>query len=355
MRSRPSKELSDLRHLLLLPSGDAERASTRYRVLAHIPAFHEAGFSTEIRFPLTLSRSSSTYYLWRTLDLTRDLRRSKDVDLLFIQRKLYPAPLAPWLSRSGRPPMVFDMDDALDLPPPRKTLSARGRNRYRRNFLATVTAADLVLCGNRNLADRLPHDRFEILPTAIDTNRFTPGAVGPATGPILGWVGHTDNIGYLESLSEPLLEVARRHPGLRLVVVAERPPSLPGINVEFRRWNLDQEINCFRGIRIGLMPLDDSPWTQAKCAFKAIQYMALGIPTVASPVGMNREVIQDGTNGFLPGDSRAWVEVLDSLLSQPAMATRIGAKGRITVERSYSLTVVSRRLVEILSRVASRG
>jgi glycosyltransferase involved in cell wall biosynthesis len=118
---------------------------------------------------------------------------------------------------------------------------------------------------------------------------------------------------------------------------------------------LAQEVSCFDGIAVGLMPLDDDPWARGKCAFKAIQYMALGIPAVASPVGANREVIRDGETGFLPADEREWVETLDRLLADPALARRIGAAGRREIEARYSLDVISTRLVAILrSLVATR-
>ncbi len=213
-----------------------------------------------------------------------------------------------------------------------------------------MNAFDLVLCGNTELADRLPHGRYELLPTPIDTEIFAPSRVDRDPD-VLGWVGHSDNLGYLESLHEPLMELRRRHPRLRLIVVADRPPSLPGVDVEFRRWSLDSELSCFDGMGIGLMPLDDSPWARGKCAFKAIQYMALGIPTVASPVGMNAEVIRHGESGFLASGEREWVDQLDRLLSDPGLAGRVGAAGRRRVEERYSLTVVSRRLVEILDQL----
>jgi len=101
------------------------------------------------------------------------------------------------------------------------------------------------------------------------------------------------------------------------------------------------------------MPLEDTPWARGKCAFKAIQFLSLAIPTVASPVGMNGDVVRDGETGYLAGDARQWVEGVDRLLSDPALARRLGDAGRRLVERDYSLEVVSRHLVEILEKVVS--
>jgi glycosyltransferase involved in cell wall biosynthesis len=341
--------------VLMLAVGDERAASTRHRVLAHRPALEAAGLAVEIRHPLRGRSALVPRRLCRAADLARDLLGPHRADLLFVQRKTYPPALAPALARFPGP-RVFDMDDAIDLPPPARHGGPRAARRYRRNFEATVERMNLVLCGNRELAARLPHDRFELLPTAIDTRRFRPAEREPASGPVLGWVGHSDNLPYLERLAGVLRELARRRPGTRLVVVADRPPRLPGIEVEFRRWRLEEEVSCFGGIAIGLMPLADDPWTRGKCAFKAIQYMALGIPTVASPVGMNREVIRDGETGFLPADEPAWVAALERLLAEPALAARIGAAGRRTIEERYALDVVSRRLITILrERLAVRA
>ena len=140
-----------------------------------------------------------------------------------------------------------------------------------------------------------------------------------------------------------------------MIVVADRPIEIPGVAVEFRKWRLEDEVSCFGGFAVGLMPLEDTPWARAKCAFKAIQYMALGIPVVASPVGMNRELIRDGVNGFLPADAAAWLATLDALLTDASLARRIGALGRATVERDYALSVVGSKVVGLVADALSRS
>jgi len=340
--------------LLMLPISDSRGASTRYRVLQHVEHLEAAGFATRVRYPLGLGRGGAGRVVCRVADMLRDVYATGDASLLFVQRKTYVPGLAGRLRRQGRP-VVFDMDDALDLPPPSATASPANVRRYRANFEATVRVADRVLCGNRFLASRLPHERYEILPTPIDTERFAPGAVAPGNGRTAGWVGYSDNLPYLEALAEPLREIARRHPGFRVVVVADRPAVLPGVPTEFRRWRLEDEVRCFGGIDVGLMPLEDSPWARGKCAFKAIQYMALGIPAIASPVGMNVEVIRDGENGLLAAAPGSWVEALDGVLRDRERGASLGAAGRRTIERDYALSVVSKRLVEILGGLLERS
>jgi glycosyltransferase involved in cell wall biosynthesis len=336
-----------VKRLLALTVGDERTASVRYRVSAHVPALEAAGFKVRVRFPVSAGGE-----LGRLADLVRDSVRPASEDVLFVHRKTYPPPFSKYLAKRDRA-FVFDMDDALDLPPPSRALDAASRDRYLKNFQATIRDADLVLCGNAELASKVPHGRTAIVPTPIDTIRFSPGAVTRAAGPTLGWVGHSDNLPYLAALAGPLRELARRHPALKLVVVADKPLTIPGITVEFRRWRLEDEVTCFNDLAAGLMPLDDTPWARAKCAFKAIQYMALGIPTVASPVGMNREVIRDGVNGFLPADDAGWVAALDALLVDANLSRRIATEGRATVLRDYALSVVSPKLIGLLEEVAT--
>jgi len=333
------------RRLVIRAVGDERVASTRYRVLAHRDALEEAGFSTEVKLQ-TAPRWEPGRLSLRLAELVADTWGRMPADILFVHRRTYPPFFARRQRRPGVP-LVFDFDDALYLPPPSAPQDERTRARFRRNFLATVAAADLVLCGNRELVSQVPNGRTAILPTPVDCALFRPDAVKPTADPVVGWVGHADNLAFLEALADPLREVARRHPGFRLVVVADRPPKIDGLKVEFRPWKLEDEVRCFDGIRVGLMPLDDTPWARAKCAFKALQYMALGIPPVVSPVGMNREVVVDGNNGFVAEHPEEWVRSIDTLLSDNAMARRLAEAARKTVESEYSLTVISRKLVAL--------
>src|SRR4029078_9796379 len=123
-------------------------------------------------------------------------------------RKTFPPFFAARL-RATDAPIVFDVDDAIDLPPPGSAASPSEMRRHAANFRATAAASDVVICGNREIASRLPHGRYEILPTPIDTPRFPPVVLPPASLPALGWVGHSDNFGYLESIAEPLRDVIR--------------------------------------------------------------------------------------------------------------------------------------------------
>lgn len=339
-------------HVTARVVGDRRVASTRHRVLAHLGALREAGFDVEVEYQVEAPKRWLRIP-YRLRELWLDTRPPSDSDLVFVHRRTYPPFFSRRLSRVGVP-VVFDLDDALYLPPPSADQGAATRRRYRRNFEATAAAADLVVCGNEEVTAHVPHGRTAVIPTAVDCRVFRPGAAAPAAGPVVGWVGHSDNLPYLEALASPLRELASRLPGLRLVVVADRAPSIDGVDIEFRKWSLDREVACFDGIGVGVMPLADSPWARAKCAFKLLQYMALGIPAVASPVGVNRDLVQDGQNGFLALDDDEWFERLQGLLVDSELRQRIAGAGRRTVETQYSLDVISPRLVNLLVEVTAR-
>jgi hypothetical protein len=339
--------------LLVLTVGDERAASTRYRALAHLPRLAAAGFRPRVCTPLTPGWRGLARRAWRLADLLRDLSLARRFDLVWIQRKMYPPVLARRLGRPGSR-VVLDLDDAVDLPPPDRACGGRVRRRYRRNFEATAGRADLVVCGNAELAARLPHARFEIVPTPIDTLRFDPRRLRPADRAVLGWVGHSSNFPYLAALAGPLREVQRRHPRLVVRVVADREPRLSGLPIEFRPWSLEREVECFEGLRVGLMPLPDTPWARAKCSFKAIQYMALGIPAVVSPVGMNLDLVRHGENGWLAATDAEWVEGLDRLLGDAALRARLAQAGRRTIVERFSLEVVGARLAEVLLTLSAQ-
>lgn len=332
--------------------GDEKTASTRYRVLAHRDALEAAGFATDVQLQRDPRWNLGRLPL-RLAQLVADTWGPLSADLLFIHRRTYPPLFARRLRRPDVP-LVFDFDDALYLPPPSAPQDSRTKSRYLRNFEATATAARLVLCGNSELARNVPHERVAILPTPLDCRRFSPPKIDSPAEPVVGWVGHSDNLPFLEALAGPLREVARRHPRLRVVVVADRPPVLDGVRVEFRRWTLKNEVSCFSDMAVGLMPLEDTPWTRAKCAFKLLQYMALGIPAIGSPVGMNCDVVESESNGLLASTPDDWVRAIDRVLGDAHLRRRLAEAGRRTVEGRFSLDVVSPQLVRLLDDVIGR-
>jgi glycosyltransferase involved in cell wall biosynthesis len=342
-----------MRRLRILAVGDERVASTRYRVLSHVELLKTAGFDVDVRLEGDQLTSALARWYGHLRSLLFDTPGRSSDEIFLLHRRTYPPPFHRLL-KHRKSPFVFDMDDALDLPPPSREQTRALVRRYRRNFVATTSLADLVICGNSFLTSRVPHDRTTIIPTSVDCKRFTPDAIRRDEDSVIGWVGHSDNLVYLEALCGVFREITTRHPRTRLLVVADRPPHLPGVRTEFRKWRLEDEVSCFDSMNIGLMPLEDTPWSRAKCSFKLLQYMALGIPAVASPVGMNSEVVAHGHNGFLAQNPDDWFFYLDRLLSDAALSRRLAEEGRRVVLARYSSDVVGPLLVDALTSLSNR-
>ena len=122
-----------------------------------------------------------------------------------------------------------------------------------------------------------------------------------------------------------------------------------------RRWTLERELEDLHGFDIGIMPMPDTEWTRGKCGFKALLYMACGVPPVCSPVGMTTDIVQDGQNGLLATTTEEWIEKLSLLVENPELRRRMGEAGRATVEDRYSLTTHAPRFLETLQRTAELG
>ena len=125
-------------------------------------------------------------------------------------------------------------------------------------------------------------------------------------------------------------------------------PCSPGVTC--RNWSLSSEISDLQGFDIGIMPIWDDDWTRGKCAFKIVQYMSVGASVVASPVGLNKEIVRDGVNGFLADDEKEWLEKLCLLIDNPAIRQRFALEGRVTIEREYSLKAMAPKFISILEK-----
>lgn len=273
----------------------------------------------------------------------RQVLAGRHADAVLFQRELISTiPSFEWLA--GRP-RILDLDDATWL---------HQRFRAVDRLLASV---DLAICGNDYLAEHASAfcDRVEVLPTGLDTDYWSPGVnARPAGAPVLAWSGSSSGLVYLESIEPALREVLAREPAARLRVVSDRPPRLPGLDparVDFVPWSPATEVDALRDATVGLMPLTADPWARGKCGFKLLSYMAVGLPAVASPVGPNTAMVQRSSGGFTARLPDEWVDALVTLLADEALRARMGAAGRMFVERHYSVRVLAPRLAGLLHGV----
>ena len=220
-----------------------------------------------------------------------------------------------------------------------------------------------VIVGNKHLARYASQHavRVEVVPTVVDTDRFDerrhPGGrlESSAPGPVtIAWIGLAYNFAYLNQLI-PALKHLQRVEGVRFRVISSRAPVLPGVEVEFREWSIESEVIALQSSHIGVMPLPDNEWARGKCGLKVLQYMAIGIPAVASPVGCNEDIIRHGHNGFLAHSEEEWIIILSQLCRDSELRARIGRAGRKTVQERFSLHVWGPRLVDHYRQLGTDG
>jgi hypothetical protein len=293
--------------------------ASRYRVYQFLPALKAAGVEYEVS-PSVRSDEYSAYFggkwtkarfLPRILSRRgRDVKRMKDFDAVFIQKEFFPIDALRW-KFSGR--IIYDIDDAVFGP-------ATDR---------IAAASELVLAGNKFLASRFP--KAVVMPTVVDTDRFKPK---PSSGSavVAGWIGSRTTMKYLEELWE-----------IPMKVISSK---VPGFACEFEPWSLGREVEQVQSFDIGLAPLTDTEWERGKCGLKTLQYMACGIPVVASPVGVQKDFVERSGGGILAATLNQWKESVRWLAERPEERRAMGEKGRQFVEANYSLRVWAPQWVE---------
>ena len=288
-----------------------------------------------------------------------DLRSVRDFDAVYVFREaalLGPAYFERSINRSGVP-MIFDFDDAVFVS---YKSPSNGYLSYLKFPGKTATICRLsahIMAGNPYLADYArqfnPHN-VTVIPTTIDTDKYHFPENKPANDvPVIGWSGSHSTVQHLDTLRETLQDLARAR-RFRLRVIGTANYEIEGVDVEAMAWRSETETSDLQPIDIGVMPLPDDQWSKGKCGLKALQYMALGIPTMCSPVGVNSDIIQDGENGFLAGAKDEWIEKLKRLLDSAELRRKLGAAGRRTVEEKYSARVQAPRVFQILTSVVQK-
>jgi len=340
----PKSETPEAPHMLVFAfTGGATISSRRFRVEQYIPKLHAIGIDVHeniARFGSWPPKSRLRRPLWflRTvLNRVGPIAESRRYDLTLLQRELVSTKvtLEPWAGR----PLVLDVDDAVWL------TSARAR----RSFEALVRMSDGVICGNDYIASNVRqwNDNVLVLPTAVNTDRFRPNRKTSGRHLIIGWSGLHAGAKYLLSIESALYRVLRDYPDAILRVVSDAPPEFSLLSTEmyeYIKWSPDNEVRTMQEMDIGLMPVDDSPWSLGKCSYKMLLYMACGIPVVVSPIGMNAEVLARGEVGLGPRSESEWVDALSWLLRDGEARAAMGRVGRQVVERHYSLENLVPRL-----------
>jgi len=352
-------------NILILPKHGDISASTRHRYLQFIPYLEDAGYK------VTVSPLFDNNYLRMKHQGTGDLRnylqaiwyrlkllttiRSYDLVLLYKEAFPYVPAVYEYLLASLGVRYLVDFDDAVHEqythhknPVVRFLLSGKIRNVIR-------NAAGVIVC-NRCLegyASRY-HSRVNLVPTVVDESRFVPRKQQkPSTG-IIGWIGSPSTARYLLEIQSPLKRV-QELTGCRIVIIGSGKVRLNSIKAEYIAWDIKTEIDWIQSFSVGIMPLTDDPWSRGKCGFKLIQYLACGVPVVASPVGVNEEIVETGVSGYLATSEDEWEAAMIKLLTDDTVRESMSRAGRKKVETCYSLEGAAKSLLQAIGRLENES
>ena len=333
--------------LYLTQSGDT-LPSVRFRVLPMIAKARAAGLAaSHVRVPKTLA--GRLFFYWF-------LPKSR---VTVVQKRLL-SPRELSLVRRRTHLLAFDFDDALWTSHPNVPPSAERDARQARDLVRLETvcrSVDLVVAGNATLAAKVRPwaRRVEVLPTPLDTGIYVPDPGERSVenekitgGPkiIVGWMGTSCNLYFLPEVLESLRPLTDR---VMPVVVSDGKCTLvQELGGICEAWTPDNELPWLQRMDVGLMPLTDDDYTRGKCGFKLLQYMACGAVPVASPVGMNTDIIRDGENGLLADSPEAFAQAVHRLADNPALREVLAAEARRTVVARYSLDAAWESLRGIL-------
>jgi len=344
-------------------------ASSRMRFLQCLPWLQQADVEITVQPLLSdevlLKRyQRGTYGLWSLLRAYaarfRALLQRHHFDVVWIEKEaLQWSPLWLELALLRGTPFVLDYDDAVFHHYDHHS-NPWVRRLYGQRLDGLMANAALVVGGNNYLADRARDAgaRYvEVLPTVIDLDRYPRKSkvltadIAVNHQPRIVWIGSPSTVRYVQLLREPLQALAKRQ-SFVLRVIGGGTLDLPGVQIEVMSWSEGTEVENISNCDVGVMPLLDSCWERGKCGYKLIQYMACGLPVVASNVGVNPEIVLQGVNGFIANTTEDWVAALGKLLEDKSLSAQMGLAGRLRVEHSYCIQKTGTKMAELLRTVA---
>ena len=314
-----------------------DNASARYRVLQYIPYLNSHGFTHELyAIPAGYSKRLLLF------------RKLRDYDLVLLQRKLLDLVSWKFLRKNARR-LIYDFDDAVMFRDSNRK-NHQSLQRQKR-FDRTVKGSDIVIAGNSYLRDFAIRKNLKtvVMPTSVDMERYKEKPPTSSQEVVIGWIGSHSTLPYLERMKNILDDIALRYNTARLKIVADTFFECEKMPVTKKQWSYEEEIADLHTFDIGLMPLTDDPWARGKCGFKLLQYMAVGIPVVCSPVGVNLEIVSDGIEGFHARSDEDWVEKTGRLIRDAALRTQMGKRGREKVKSLYCAELTRAKLLALLT------
>jgi glycosyltransferase involved in cell wall biosynthesis len=336
-----------VKKVLFVIFGGANKPSCRYRVFQFLDHIHESPARFQYKTISTPQKSATRHYprflrgVMHAIELVKFYLLIlyyciRWADKAFIQKTVLPKIVMELVIKS-KTPFIYDFDDAIYVP--FSTTKSSKKSRIKNNALAFLLKnAETVIAGNQVLQEYALRFRSEceVIPTVIDLQKYSVQKDYHSFNYSIGWIGTSQNLVFLNQIAQPLRVLRQEFPQLKLLVICDKPYELDDIVIN-KPWGKETEISDMLLMDIGIMPLSDDEWTRGKCSFKAIQYMALGIPAIASPVGMNMEVIKNGVNGYLADTEEEWIIKLRNTICNQSLRQTFSLLGREQVETKYSL------------------
>ena len=347
------------RILFLVPYPLHESPSQRFRFEQYFALLNAQGYRYNVQSFLNSDDWKVFFKSGKTLNKVMALAcgfakrmivlfKSPMYDFVFIHREASPIgpPFLEWiLAKVLKRKIIYDFDDAIWLTDRSHESWMLRLTKWRSKVSSICRWSHKVSCGNAYLCDYAAEFNRNVVynPTTIDTEKLhNPVFYKPADQPPntirIGWTGSHSTLKYLKEIEGVLQKILGDYLHVSFIVIADKAPTLSAVpSLKFIPWNRDTEISDLLQFDIGIMPLPDDEWSQGKCGFKALQYLALEFPAVASPVGVNTTIIQHGVNGFLCDTPQEWEEALRKLIEDPILRDAMGKNGRETVLKNYSV------------------
>ncbi len=355
--------------VLALTSYPVEAAATRFRLQQMVRPLEDHGVELDVR-PLLSSaafsglydRASAVQTAWRLgrahLRRLRDVVDSRGFDVVLLQREaaLLGPPVIEVLIRGvGRRPLVLDLDDPTWIAYDSPTFGRAGRLlKWPGKTDWLIDRAAVVTGGSRAIVEHAEGRGVpaRLVPTVVDTDVFRPRDGPAAAVPRVGWIGTHSTLPYLTSVAPALSRVAAGT-GFRLLVVGGGADvGFDGLDVEQRPWTMAGEVADFRSLDVGLYPLADDEWARGKSGFKAVQYLACGVPFVVSPVGATCDIGVAGVTHFEATSLDEWADAVHRLVADPPLRAAMGAAARAHALERYTVSKVAGQLVTALQMAA---
>jgi glycosyltransferase involved in cell wall biosynthesis len=285
--------------------------------------------------------------LFGNLSITRLLLAARSHDVVFVQKVLLPVIVQKTLTKLNDN-IVFDFDDAI--------YANKSHSQERLNHF--LSQAKLAVIENEETRSYVK--KFGVTPLIItgpiDCDRYKPAKSKEKNQEIvIGWIGSSTTTEYLSLLAKPLQELSSKYPHVVLELIGSAHIDLKGVRMKRYPWSLDTETTLLSRFDIGVMPMPDDEWTRGKGGYKLLQYMAMGIPAVCSPVGVNTEIVLHGETGYLAETEEEWFLYLEKLITEEQSRSSMGQNGRLRVQSEYSFERNTPKLLEAIRSVIDSG